>query len=479
MPDLKKNFFYSAVLTLANYVFPLITYPYVSRVLGVTGIGMCNFVDNIVNWFIVFSTMGIFVIGVREIAAVRSGRQERSEVFSSLLALNGLMTLAAAAVLSIAIFVIPSLVSYRKLLLLGVAKLIAHSLSLEWFFRGLEEFKYITNRSIIIKTLYVAAVFLFVRQPGDYGIYYLLLTLTVIANTLVNAQYARRFVSFSLKGIDMKRFALPFFILGLNYVLTSFYSTLNVIYLGFVQGAEQVGYYTSATKILTIVTALISAFTTVMLPRMSAVLTEGRMNEFRAYVNNAFRILFLVGIPAVFLLMILSPDIVRVISGAGYEGAVVPMRIIAPMLLIAGLDQILIMQIMMPMKQDRRIFVNSAIGAAVGILLNLALVRTMGAKGSAVVWLCAEAAVCIAAMVAVFGKDGITFPGRNVLQMFLLYVPLFFVLFGIGSIPMGNAFLRLGVAGLLTLGYFFVVSCRILKDPLVLGLVRHLAVRHN
>ena len=479
MPSLKKNFFYSALLTVANYVFPLITYPYVSRVLGVTGIGICNFVDNIVNWFIVFSTMGIFVIGVREIAAVRSGRQERSEVFSSLLALNGLMTLAAAAVLSIAIFVIPSLVSYRKLLLLGVAKLIAHSLSLEWFFRGLEEFKYITNRSIIIKTLYVAAVFLFVRQPGDYGIYYLLLTLTVIANTLVNAQYARRFVSFSLKGIDMKRFALPFFILGLNYVLTSFYSTLNVIYLGFVQGAEQVGYYTSATKILTIVTALISAFTTVMLPRMSAVLTEGRMNEFRAYVNNAFRILFLVGIPAVFLLMILSPDIVRVISGAGYEGAVVPMRIIAPMLLIAGLDQILIMQIMMPMKQDRRIFVNSAIGAAVGILLNLALVRTMGAKGSAVVWLCAEAAVCIAAMVAVFGKDGITFPGRNVLQMFLLYVPLFFVLFGIGSIPMGNAFLRLGVAGLLTLGYFFVVSCRILKDPLVLGLVRHLAVRHN
>ena len=479
MPSLKKNFFYSALLTVANYVFPLITYPYVSRVLGVTGIGICNFVDNIVNWFIVFSTMGIFVIGVREIAAVRSGRQERSRVFSGLLALNGLMTLAAAAVLAISIFVVPSLASYRKLLLLGVAKLVAHSLSLEWFFRGLEEFKYITNRSIIIKTLYVVAVFLFVRKPEDYGIYYLLLTLTVVANTLVNAQYARRFVTFSLKGIDMKRFVLPFFILGLNYVLTSFYSTLNVIYLGFVQGAEQVGYYTSATKILTIVTALISAFTTVMLPRMSAVLTEGRMNEFREYVNNAFRILFLVGIPAVFFFLTLSPDIIRVISGVGYEGAVVPMRIIAPMLLIAGLDQILIMQIMMPMKQDRRIFVNSAIGAAVGILLNLLLVRTMGARGSAVVWLCAEVAVCIAAMTVVFGKDGIAFPGRNVLQMFLLYLPLFLALFGIGRIPAGNAFLRLGFAALLTLGYFFVVSCRIIKDPLVLGLVRQVAVRHH
>ena len=95
MPSLKKNFFYSALLTLANYIFPLITYPYVSRVLGVTNIGICNFVDNIVNWFIVFSTMGISVLGVREIASVRSGKEERGKGFSSLLALNGLTTLAA------------------------------------------------------------------------------------------------------------------------------------------------------------------------------------------------------------------------------------------------------------------------------------------------------------------------------------------------------------------------------------------------
>lgn len=473
MPSLKKNFFYSALLTLANYVFPLITYPYVSRVLGVTGIGICNFVDNIVNYFIVFSTMGIFVIGVREIAAVRSGEQERSKVFSSLLTLNGLMTLAAALVLTLAIFLVPKLAAYRTLLFLGVAKLIAHSLSLEWFFRGVEEFKYITNRSIIIKTLYVVAVFLFVRQAEDYGVYYLLLTLAVVANTLVNVRYARRYVSFSLKGVDLKRFAAPFFILGLNYILTSFYSTLNVVYLGFVQGAEQVGYYTSATKILTIVTALISAFTTVMLPRMSAVLTDGKLEEFRTYVNNAFRILFLVGIPGVFLLFTLSPDIVRVISGAGYEGAVVPMRIVAPMLIISGLDQILIMQIMMPMKEDRQILINSAIGAAVGIVLNFALVRTMGAKGSSIVWLCAEVAVCVAAMIAVFGKDKGVFPGKSVLKMTLLYLPLLLVLHGIGTVSRGNSFLRLGVAGLVTFIYFAVVSCGILKDPLVVGLIPH------
>ena len=477
MPSLKKNFFYSALLTLANYVFPLITYPYVSRVLGVSNIGICNFVDNIVNWFIVFSTMGISVIGVREIAAVRSGEKERSRVFSGLLALNGLTTLAAAAVLAVAIFVVPKLFPYRSLLYFGVAKLIAHSLSLEWFFRGIEDFKYITDRSIVIKVLYIVAVFLFVRKAEDYGTYYLLLTLTVVANTLVNVLYSRRYVSFSLKDLDMRRFAGPFFILGLNYVLTSFYSSLNVIYLGFVHGAEQVGFYTTATKILSIVTALISAFTTVMLPRMSAVLTEGRMEEFRSYVNRAFRILFLVGIPAVFFMQAMPADIVRVISGAGYEGAIVPMRIVAPMLLLAGLDQILIIQIMMPMKKDRQVFVNSAIGAAVGVLLNLILVRSAGAKGSAIVWISAELAVCIAAMVTVFGQGRITFPGRDVLKMLLLYLPLPVVLQGLSTVPMGNSFIRLGVAGVFAAVYFAVVSCLIIKDPLVVGVVRQFTGR--
>ncbi len=477
MANLKKNFFYSALLTLANYLFPLITYPYVSRVLGVSNIGVCNFVDNIVNWFVVLSTMGISVLGVREIAAVRSGGKGRNEVFSGLLALNGLTTLTAALLLTVAIFVVPSFASYRKLLFLGVAKLVAHSLSLEWYFRGIEEFKYITDRSIAIKTLYVAAVFLLVRKPEDYGIYYLLLTLTVVANTAVNVLFARHTVSFSTKGLDLRRFAGPYFLLGLNFVLTSMYSSFNVIYLGFIQGTVQVGYYTTATKILTITTALISAFAAVMLPRMSAVLTEGRMDEFRTYVGKAFNILFLVGIPAVFLMQTEALDIVRVFSGAGYEGAILPMRIVSPMILVAGMDQILIMQILMPMKSDRSIFINSSIGAAVGILLNLLLIGRMGASGSAVVWLCAELAVCIAACLAVFGKDGIVFPVKKVLQMLFFYLPLLPILAMTSSLDIEKSYFRLALSSGITVCYFIVASCFVFKDTVVLETIRQLAAR--
>lgn len=468
MPDLKKNFFYSALLTVANYVFPLITYPYVSRVLGVTGIGVCNFIDNIVNWFIVFSTMGISVLGVREIASARENRAERSRTFSDLLALTGLTTLIAALVLTGAMFVVPKLVPYRKLLFVGVVKLVAHSLSLEWFYSGMEEFRYITLRSIAVKCLYVVSVFLFVRNADDFGVYYVLLTAAVVVNMLLNVIFSRRFTRFSFKDVDLRRFAAPFFLLGLNYVLTSVYSSLNVIYLGFALDTVQVGYYTTANKILLIIIALISAFTTVMLPRMSAVLTDGKREAFIQYVERAINTLFLVGIPGMFFIQAEASDIVRIISGPGYEGAVLPMISIAPMVLVGGLDQILIIQTMMPLKMDRRIVINSAVGAGVGFILSILLVRSLGAQGSAIVWMGSEAAVCLGAAFAVFRKDFITFPTAKVVKAFLLYLPLLGILLLIRHSGIGHFFVRFSVAAGVSLVYFIIVSIIILKDPVVL-----------
>ncbi len=474
MPSLKKNFFYSALLTVANYVFPLITYPYVSRVLGVTNIGMCNFVDNIINYFLVFSTMGISVLGVREIAAARDDREERNRVFSSLLFLNVLTTLIATAVLLVSIFVVPSLVPYRKLLLVGVAKLLANSLFLDWLYRGVEEFGYITHRSILIKTLYVVSVFLFVRKAEDYGVYFLLLTLSAVLNALVNIIYSGKYVRVTFRGLSPGPFVKPYLVLGLNYVLTSMYTSFNVIFLGMVHDPEQVGYYTSATKILSIVTAFFTACTTVLLPRMSAVLSEGKEDVFRSFVEKTFNILFLAGVPLVILIEMTAGDIIRVLSGAGYEGSNVPLMIVAPLILIVGLEEILIVQVMMPRKMDRRILRNSVYGAIVGLSLNLLLVRLLKAEGSAIVWLCSETAVLMSAAFAVFGYSLTGFPGKRLLKDIVLYLPLLVLLWAIRLIPIPTALLRCIVNGMVAGSYFLFVSCRVVKDPVVVGLLQSL-----
>ena len=160
--SLKKNFIYSSILTVSTYLFPFLVYPYVSRTLGLSNIGIVNFVDNIINYFVMISMMGIATVGVREIAASRNGRHGISKTFMSLLSLNALTTILAVAVLIISMYAVPKLMPYRDLLYVGVVKLVFNLFLLEWFFAGMEDFRYITNRSLFIKCLYIISVFCFV-----------------------------------------------------------------------------------------------------------------------------------------------------------------------------------------------------------------------------------------------------------------------------------------------------------------------------
>ena len=193
-PSVKRNFVYNGILTLSNYIFPLIVYPYVSRVLGVSNIGICNFVDSVVHWFILFSMMGMTILGNREMAAIGNDRERRSKAFSELIVLNLVTTFLAAAGLLVAMYTVPKLIVHQDLLYVGVVKLVFNLFLMEWFFMGMEDFKYITNRSILVKCLYVISVFLFVREASDYKIYYALTVSVVVVNALINSVYIRKFV---------------------------------------------------------------------------------------------------------------------------------------------------------------------------------------------------------------------------------------------------------------------------------------------
>ena len=457
MADLKKNFFYSALLTLANYVFPLITYPYVSRVLGVSNIGICNFVDGVVDYFILFSMMGISVVGVREIAASKGERKGLDRTFSSLLSLNAATSLVAAVALGVSIFLVPKLYAYKELMGIGVIRLLSNFLCIEWLFKGLENFRYITLRSVAIRSLYVVAVFVFVRKPEDYGIYYLLLCLTILANAAVNLFYSRRFVSFTRKGLSFRALAGPFFMIGLYTIMTSMYTTFNMIFLGFVSTPEQAGFYGSATKIFGMIIALFTAFTAVMLPRMSAVLSEGREEEFKGIVQKVLRVLFCLGVPLILLMEAEAPDIIRIISGEGYEGAIVPIRIIAPLVLVIGMEQVLVLQTMMPKKYDREVLVNSVLGASAGVLLNILLVRRLEAVGSSIVWLCSELVVLAGAIWVVSRRAQIRFPLRNLLVEVGKYL-LLGILLWLTTRLSGPFYVRFIVACAVTAAYFLLLN---------------------
>lgn len=421
MASLKKNVVYSSILTCAGYVFPLITYPYVSRVLGVTNIGTCNFVDSIINYFSLFSMMGIGTIGVREIAACGNDIDKRSKVFSNLFWLNGLATLIACIALLIAIFTVNQLYEYKELMFIGFVKLATNFLAIEWFFRGIENFKYITERSLIVKCIYVIAVFVFIHDKDDIVIYYFLSGVFITSiNAFLNINYARKFVHLVRHGINFKPYLKSFFILGFYIILTSMYTTFNTVFLGFEGGSTEVGYYATATKLFTIILSLYSAFTTVMMPRMSSLLSEGKIKEFKDKLSTSDDLLLAFTIPIVIIGFIYAPEIIRIISGKGYEGAIIPMRIIMPLVFIIGYEQILVIQTLMPLKRDKAIFINSVIGATVGILLNIILVPLYKSIGSSIVWFCSEISVFLSAQYFVVKYVKIGFPYKRFLYFVLL-----------------------------------------------------------
>lgn len=470
MSSIKKNFIYSSFLTVSNYIFPLITYPYVSRVLGVTNIGICNFVDSIINYYILISMMGISILGVREMA--KSNAENRNKVFTNLFLLNGLSTFIALILLIASIFIIPSLFVYRDLLYIGIIKLLGNFFLIDWLYRGLEDFKYITRRTIFVKCIYVLSIYILIRKANDYTLYFLLSSLMIGINAILNWNHAyNKLIQVKLKWFKFRQYIRPFLYLGIQAFLTSMYTSFNVAYLGFVSNPTQVGYYTTATKLFGIILGVYSAFTSVMLPRMSSLISENRMDEFNALINKSISALLTISIPIIIFSCIFSPDIIYIIAGKGYDGAIMSTRIVMPLIFIIGYEQILVIQVLMALKKDKAILINSIIGASVGFLMNISLVRVFQCEGSAITWFLSEFSVLLSAQYFVNRYCIIQFPLKPLLKNIMCYAPIAAIFILYINLYNSPSLIRIFIAGLFLLIYMIIMQQKILRDHMFLSFI--------
>lgn len=470
---IKKNIVYNSILTTANYVFPLIVYPYVSRVLGVNNIGICNFIDSIIHYFILASMMGVTILGTREIAASKAKRATLNSRFSAILTLNGITTLLALAILVVAAFVVPELRAHSDMMIYGAIKLISNFFLIEWFYNGLENFKFITVRTIAVKCLFVLSVFIFVKQQNDYATYYLLTALMITINSAINLIYSRHFASFTLKGVDIRPLIKPFFILGSYMLITSFCTTFNTVYLGFLTDDTQVGYYTTATKLFTILLALFTGVTSVIMPRMSKLLAEKNIDEFKIMLNKSIDILLSFSIPTIIFTVIMAREVVLLVSGPGYGGAVVPMMIVMPLILIIGMEQILVIQGLMPLKEDKTVMRNSLAGATVSILLNILLVSRWQSIGSSIAWLCSETTILLLSQLAISKAISTGFPFAKLTKNIIAFIPLAIILYLLNSLIRYDAFwIPLIVSGAFTATYVIIAQLLFIKNPIIINLLK-------
>lgn len=396
MKSLKVNASLNVIKTLMGIIFPLITFPYASRILLPEGIGKVNFANSIISYFAIISSLGIETYAIREAARLRDNKNQLSQFAKEIFTINIFSTIIAYIILFAAIILIPKFSEYKKLLYITSATILFTTLGMNWLYTAVEDYLYITIRSILFQFICLILLFVFVKDKDDFVIYAAISVFSNVGSNIFNFIHSRKYLKLKTGiPIEIKKHLKPIFVLFAMTVTVKIYTALDTTMLGFIKGDFEVGIYTTATKINKIVLTLVVSIGSVLLPRLSYYSKLDDKKEFFALVQKGFDILFLLAIPCMVGLSLLSNHIVHILSGAGYESAIIPMRIMNPIIIIIGISNFIGIQIFMPLNKEKWTLISVIIGALTNFTLNIILIPKYGAIGAAIATVFGESLVTI------------------------------------------------------------------------------------
>lgn len=389
--SIKKNIVLNIIYTITNMVFPLITFPYVSRILLSEALGKVSFFTAVSNYAIMIASLGISTYGIRAVAKVRNNRTDLSKVVEELLIINTITTIIVVGVLLSSIRWVDKFQNDYELLLINCVLILGTPIGMNWFYSGLEQYSYITKRSIFFKTVSLILVFLLVKNSNDYYIYALITVFSSVTSYVCNFIYARKFCDYvSIKQLKFRRHYKQILVLFASILAVNIYTNLDTVMLGFICGDKEVGLYSVAVKVKAVLLTLVNAISAVLLPRLSYYLSEKKNDEFNKVLKKSTSLILLISLPLAVLFIIEAKDSILVLGGEDYIGAVLCMQIIMPILVISGISNITGNQILLPNGKDSFFMVAVIMGAAVDLIMNLLLMPHLGCVGAAIATLLAE-----------------------------------------------------------------------------------------
>jgi O-antigen/teichoic acid export membrane protein len=392
--SLKKNFIMNAILTMSSFIFPLLTFPYISRILLPEGTGKVSFATSVISYFSLFAQLGIPTYGIRACAQVRDNKEELSRVTQELLIINLITSLLAYAALAVALIAVPRLRAERTLYLIVSVTIFMNAIGMEWLYKGLEQYTYITIRSVVFKAVAVVAMFLLVRQKSDYVVYGGISVFASCASSVMNFFHARRLIVMHPVGhCNFRRHMKAIGVFFAMSCATTIYINLDKVMLGFMASDADVGYYDAATKVKSILVSVVTSLGTVLLPRASYYVEKGMREEFRRITARALNFVWLVATPLTLYFIIFASQSVYLLSGKAYSGAILPMQLILPTLLLVGFSNITGIQILVPTGREKIVLYSEIAGALTDLFLNALLIPMLQSSGAAIGTLVAEAVV--------------------------------------------------------------------------------------
>lgn len=392
--SLKLNVIMNTILTMSSFIFPLITFPYVSRILLPAGTGKVSFATSVISYFAMFAQLGIPTYGVRACAKVRDNKEKLTRTVHEILFINIIMSILAYIVFFIAFFTIPRISQDRTLFIIVSLTIFFNVIGMEWLYKALEEYTYITIRSIIFKFIALIAMFALVHQQSDYVIYGGISIFAISASNILNFLHIHRFVYLKPVGnYNIKQHLKAVTVFFAMSCATTIYTHLDTIMLGFMTTDKDVGYYNAAVRIKSILVSIVTSLGVVLLPRSSYYVEHGFIDDFYRITKKAISFVFLIAAPMVVYFILFANEGIYFLAGSAYDGAICPMQIIMPALLCIGLTNIMGIQIFVPLGKEMIVLCSEIAGAIINLIFNLWLIPRMASTGAAIGTLVAEIVV--------------------------------------------------------------------------------------
>ena len=386
--SLKINYFYSIILTIVNMIFPLLSAPYLSYILGAENIGKVNYATSIINWILIFATFGIPRYGIREIARNRDNKDKMSDSFWNLLFIQLILSIIAIIIYLVIIFSFDIFRDEISLYLIMAIMIFLNIFSIDWFYQGIEEYKYISSRNLIIKIFSLVMIFTMIKKKEQYILYAFINIIALSFNNILNYLNTKKFIKRKVFKINFLFYLKELRVYFITTLTISIYTQLDQIFIGSLSPSN-LAFYLRSKTILGIGLNILNSLIIVLIPRI-AYLFESSFNEYKKMLNKSINYIYLIGLPCVMRMILLSREIMLVLGGNEFLPASYSLNIIAILIVINSIGSWQINQVLLPYKYEKLAFKIQLIAAILSTILNIILIPKYSYIGAAITWVLTE-----------------------------------------------------------------------------------------
>jgi O-antigen/teichoic acid export membrane protein len=393
--SLTKSSIFYMIYTMLNVIFPFIAGIYVARILLPNSIGQVETSRNIAQYFVILSMLGIPTYGIREISKARNNREELDKVYSELMIINALSTILFSSCYLIVVFSVLDFRNQLSLYLIVGVSIVLNFFNNDWMYEGLEEFRFMSIRNVFFKMVSFLLLVIFVRSQNNFLAYAAITVVGTAGNYLLNIIFSKRYVTFTIHGLNLKRHLKSIFSLMAVNVAIEIYTMVDITMIGYFCQSSDVAIYSYGSKIYKILVQVVNVFTIVLVPRIALYFQENKMEDFNNLITKAFLIIIILSLPMIVGIWFVADFFIPFIYGDEFALSSSVLKALSFMLLISPIGYLLGSRIMLVSGNERKMIIPVGAGAIVNVLGNSILIPLYKGIGAAIASVVSEVVVMI------------------------------------------------------------------------------------